>query len=325
MDTLDQVEVAIEEAEHKANSIDANPDVIRQYEARKIEIEKLEATVEQRVQDETDKAAQLDKKRDRWESKLQNQISEMNSLFSEYMKDMGNAGELVLYKGEPDDKGKYGRFKDWGVQIRVSFRGDTKAQVLSAQSHSGGERAVSTIMYLMGAQDRLVSPFRCVGTYTGCSVHCCSRRNPHSTSRHFLPTTDEINQGLDERNERLVFSRIVANSCTRPKLDPTDHSGQYFLITPKLLPNLKGMCNPGITVLAVFNGTQPFFLSRPRFHVRHNANVSLVTGAFNEIVELNCDQLLDFVGKRRAVDDEGENSGNSSEPRISKKSRRSDD
>jgi hypothetical protein len=70
-----------------------------------------------------------------------------------------------------------------------------------------------------------------------------------------LQLADEINQGLDERNERLVFSRIVANSCKRPMGDPTRHSGQYFLITPKLLPNLEDMQDPGITVLTVFNGT----------------------------------------------------------------------
>lgn len=72
-----------------------------------------------------------------------------------------------------------------------------------------------------------------------------------------ISSLDEINQGLDERNERLVFSRIVANSCGRPGSDPLDHSGQYFLITPKLLPNLEGMDNPGISVLTVFNGTSP--------------------------------------------------------------------
>ena len=39
---------------------------------------------------------------------------------------------------------------------------------------------------------------------------------------------DEINQGMDPKNERGVFSRIVLNSC-----GPTRK--QYFLITPKLL------------------------------------------------------------------------------------------
>lgn len=50
-------------------------------------------------------------------------------------------------------------------------------------------------------------------------------------------SVDEINQGLDERNERLVFDRIVQNATKPPEgNDLTAHSGQYFLITPKLLP-----------------------------------------------------------------------------------------
>jgi len=40
--------------------------------------------------------------------------------------------------------------------------------------------------------------------------------------------------------------------------NPTEHSGQYFLITPKLLPNLDGLENEEITVLTIFNGTRSF-------------------------------------------------------------------
>jgi hypothetical protein len=75
----------------------------------------------------------------------------------------------------------------------------------------------------------MVSPFRCV---------------------------DEINQGLDERNERLVFKRIVENSTKPPgPKGPTDHCGQYWLITPKLLPNLTDMEVEAMNVVCVFNGT----------------------------------------------------------------------
>lgn len=82
----------------------------------------------------------------------------------------------------------------------------------------------------MALQDLMVAPFRCV---------------------------DEINQGLDDRNERLVFKRIVENSTRRPKKGGllSDHSGQYFLITPKLLPNLTDMEEEGVTILFVYNGT----------------------------------------------------------------------
>lgn len=42
---------------------------------------------------------------------------------------------------------------------------------------------------------------------------------------------DEINQGMDPRAERAVHSQMVAMTCT-------PEAGQYFLITPKLLPGL---------------------------------------------------------------------------------------
>lgn len=43
---------------------------------------------------------------------------------------------------------------------------------------------------------------------------------------------DEINQGMDPRNERMVHERMVEIACR-------EHTSQYFLITPKLLPNLR--------------------------------------------------------------------------------------
>lgn len=43
---------------------------------------------------------------------------------------------------------------------------------------------------------------------------------------------DEINQGMDPRNERMVHHRMVDIACR-------EHTSQYFLITPKLLPGLR--------------------------------------------------------------------------------------
>jgi len=43
---------------------------------------------------------------------------------------------------------------------------------------------------------------------------------------------DEINQGMDPRNERMVHERMVEIACN-------EHTSQYFLITPKLLTGLR--------------------------------------------------------------------------------------
>jgi len=227
--SLHEVEAALEEAEQRANSIVANPEVIKQYEERKAEIEEVQGRLDEVTNSKDAKTSHIETKRKPWEAALEKHVVRINSLFTRYMEEMQCTGEVRLTKGETaaEDENSIGNFKDWGIQILVSFRENTKAQVLSARVQSGGERSVSTIMYLMALQDMMVAPFRCV---------------------------DEINQGLDDRNERLVFRRIVENSTLKPKESPTDHAGQYFLITPKLLPNLYDMEEDGMTILFVFNG-----------------------------------------------------------------------
>jgi chromosome segregation ATPase len=78
-------------------------------------------------------------------------------------------------------------------------------QVLNSHRQSGGERSVSTFFYLMAMQALAQSPFRVV---------------------------DEINQGMDPRNERKVHERVVDVACQ-------ERTSQYFLVTPKLLSGLK--------------------------------------------------------------------------------------
>jgi hypothetical protein len=52
-------------------------------------------------------------------------------------------------------------FEEWGIEIRVSFRAATELQCLSLK-FSGGERAVSTMLFLMALQGVLPNPFRVV-------------------------------------------------------------------------------------------------------------------------------------------------------------------
>lgn len=77
---------------------------------------------------------------------------------------------------------------------------------------------MSTIFFLMALQSLAQSPFRVV---------------------------DEINQGMDPRNERMVHERMVEIACR-------EHTSQYFLITPKLLPGLA--YHPKMRVLCIASG-----------------------------------------------------------------------
>ena len=107
------------------------------------------------------------------------------------------AGEIRLVEHEDYDK--------WTIDILVSFRDSDRMQLLTGQRQSGGERALTTIMYLMSLVENARAPFSLV---------------------------DEINQGMDAQYERAVHNALVTATC-RPE------SGQYFLITPKLLTDLE--------------------------------------------------------------------------------------
>ncbi len=131
--------------------------------------------------------------------------------------ELGCVGEVKVHK-EPD-------FEKWGVEILVKFRDQDELMPLSEHRQSGGEKAVTIISYLMSLQSFSKAPFRVV---------------------------DEINQGMDPRNERAVH-RIMVDTVCRDGSDPSLFGkGQYFLITPKLLPDL--VYHRKMRILCVFNG-----------------------------------------------------------------------
>ena len=154
---------------------------------------------------------------DRWVASVHTIVKKMSAMFSHFMKEIHYGGEIGL--------NEKGNFCDYEMVLKVSFRQTDSLEQLSGKRHSGGERAVSTIMYLMALQELTSAPFRVV---------------------------DEINQGMDERNERLVFDRIVRSCCRAP--GEISQKPQYFLVSPKLLPGLRALDNDDVTVLMVWNG-----------------------------------------------------------------------
>ena len=55
-----------------------------------------------------------------------------------------------------------GDYKNFGVQIRVKFRAEDRLRALTSTFQSGGERSVSTMLYLIALQELTKCPFRLV-------------------------------------------------------------------------------------------------------------------------------------------------------------------
>ena len=189
-DEVEDAEAALEDAQQKVDSIHNDPNAVKQYHQVCAEIEVVEGQRETMQGAKDSLAQKIQHIKAPWKQALENCVSKINSLFVNYMNEVqctgtydessqraigrplrfSNfccccfhifAGEVRLRKG--GDKGDEDLdYKKWGIEIRVSFREGVKAQVLSAQVQSGGERAVSTIMYLMALQEMMVAPFRAV-------------------------------------------------------------------------------------------------------------------------------------------------------------------
>ena len=131
-------------------------------------------------------------------ARLQELIERVNQKFSSYFANLGYVGQVSLCRKQEED------YKSYGVSIKVKFRDETELAELSRGRQSGGEMSVTTAVYMLALQEMTTVPFRCV---------------------------DEINQGLDERNERRVWDMILSAATQ-------GQGSQYFYLAPKMPYNL---------------------------------------------------------------------------------------
>ena len=150
--------------------------------------------------------------KERWLTPLNQLIECINVNFSKFMVRLNYEGMIKLSRGENEDN-----FEEYGISIMVRYRKNEVLKELSATHQSGGERSVATMVYMIALQELTKVPFRCV---------------------------DEINQGMDDTNERNVFDLIVETA--------SKSSSQYFLLTPKLLQDLN--FSDKMQIHVVFNG-----------------------------------------------------------------------
>ncbi|OXB72616.1 UNVERIFIED_CONTAM: hypothetical protein H355_016385 [Colinus virginianus] len=180
------------------------------------EIQKLTEDIEENKKELDNYKQNISKIKERWLNPLKMMIESINEKFSGFFSSMESVGEVDLH----------------------------------VENESGGEKSVSTVLYLMALQELNRCPFRVV---------------------------DEINQGMDPVNERRVFEMFVKTACK-------ESTSQYFLITPKitgnivfsgcydfefcvfpqLLPNLT--YNEKMTLLFVYNG--PFMLETNKWNLK---------------------------------------------------------
>ncbi|KAM6985951.1 structural maintenance of chromosomes protein 5 [Aplochiton taeniatus] len=216
-DSLEEIDGMLNEERSRAECFTGlSENVVDEYNRREQEIKNLEKELDDKSKDLDTYRQNISMAKERWLNPLKQLVEQINEKFGDFFRSMQCAGEVDLHSENEEEYDKY------GIRIRVKFRSSTQLHELTAHHQSGGERSVTTMLYLMALQELNRCPFRVV---------------------------DEINQGMDPVNERRVFDIVVRTACK-------ETTSQYFFITPKLLQNLQYADE--MTILCVHNG--PYML-----------------------------------------------------------------
>ncbi len=136
---------------------------------------------------------EVEYRKELWRKFLRDLVKEVEPQFDAILSNVGGRGRIVLRNLEDPERAS--------IELHVGFRG-AEPVLLDAQTHSGGERIVGTLAFLLALQKYVKSPFRAVDEF---DVHL-----------------DPLNR---ERMIKLLLN--VARGEART---------QYILITPGKMP-----------------------------------------------------------------------------------------
>jgi chromosome segregation ATPase len=147
---------------------DLNPRALQDYETRRGQLESLAQTIAERRAQMARLNTQLSALRQAWVPTVKAMVDEISARFSEFFAQAKNVGEVQLIEHGDD-------FDQWELAIMVKFRETEQLQRLSHQRQSGGEKSMSTMLYLLSMQGQSRSPFRVVDEINqGVAASACS-------------------------------------------------------------------------------------------------------------------------------------------------------
>lgn len=156
--TLEEIESLIHETEAKSQcSYDVDRQVVDDFNERKKKIEQLQKDCEKKEAKLNNHRNNYEKIKNEWNDEIETMIKVISEKFSNLFRMLKCTGEVGLSR--PDNPEDYAHY---GISIRVSFRSEEKLQELTAWQQSGGEKSVSTMLYMIALQEMTRCPFRVV-------------------------------------------------------------------------------------------------------------------------------------------------------------------
>ena len=225
--SLDELKTKIEELNARISCMFIDEDMLKRYQILESNSKNLSKDLNDITEEKEILNNKLNQIKNVFEPKLKLNISKISQNFSQFFNYFNSLGKIELETNP--------LYELWKLNIFAKFRkNETEMRLLSGLSHSGGEKSLATMLYLLSLQCVSTVPFRVV---------------------------DEINQGVDDKNERLLMN--VLNQICIPKSKKSNTIPQYFVITPNLLPGL--VYSKYSTVFIVCNG--PFQIPQDLWNI----------------------------------------------------------
>ncbi|KAM7412012.1 hypothetical protein PAMA_021807 [Pampus argenteus] len=156
-DTLDEIDSMLNEERSRAECFTGlSESVVDEYNRREQEIKHLDKELEEKSNALNAYRQNISEAKERWLNPLKQLVEQINDKFGDFFRSMQCVGEVDLHSENEEEYDKY------GIRIRVKFHSSTQLHELTAYHQSGGERSVSTILYLMALQELNRCPFRVV-------------------------------------------------------------------------------------------------------------------------------------------------------------------
>ena len=157
-ETIDKIEMDITQSEAiQQCSSNIDESIVKEFEQRSKLIEALKQDFEKKKNKLLNHQTDYENIKNDWMDRVETMISAINLKFSALFLQLKCAGEVSL--GRPDNLEEFAKY---GICIKVSFRNDEQLQELTAWQQSGGEKSVSTMMYMIALQEMTKCPFRVV-------------------------------------------------------------------------------------------------------------------------------------------------------------------
>ncbi len=155
---------------------------------------------------------EIEERRTKWRETVDSILDNVSQTYQEFLTKIEAVGRVRLVNAQD--------IEEAGLELLIGFRG-AQPQILDSFTQSGGERSVTTMLFLLALQQYLRSPFRAV---------------------------DEFDVHMDPRN-REVISEMLLNLMSRTK------DTQYVTITPGQITAVEGETHV-ITVQSVLGRSE---------------------------------------------------------------------